>query len=98
MDIVSAGLAEQVAAVASGEVISVELTRGVLAQIESLEPRLKAFSDLLREAALAEVELRDPSQASTRCRASTTNIASSRDVRPRSTFSSATPEGTQHRS
>jgi amidase len=60
-DLPYAGVAGQAAAVAAGEITALDLTRQALDRIERLEPRLNAFSEVLRESALAEAVARDES-------------------------------------
>jgi len=60
-ELLYAGVAGQAAAVASGEITALDLTRQVLDRIDRLDPRINAFSEVLREAALAEAVARDES-------------------------------------
>jgi amidase len=58
-DLSYAGVAGQAAAVASGEITSVDLTRAVLDRIDKLNGRINAFSEVLRDSALSEALDRD---------------------------------------
>lgn len=56
-------LADVAAAIRDGELSSVEVTRHALDRIAALEPRLHAFAEVRREAALAEAQAADARRA-----------------------------------
>ena len=58
-DLSYAGVAGQASAIESGEITSLDLTRQVLDRIDKLDGRINAFSEVLREEALAEAKERD---------------------------------------
>ena len=58
-----AGVAGQAALVADGQLSSTELTAACLDRIEALNQRLNAFTNVMRERALAEAGERDAAQA-----------------------------------
>jgi len=61
-DLSYAGVAGQAGAIASGEITSLDLTRQVLDRIDKLDGRINAFSEVLRDQALAEAAERDTAE------------------------------------
>jgi amidase len=62
-DLLFAGVERLAAATTSGDVSSRELTEACLARIDATDGRLNAFTNLMRDKALAEAEARDRSRA-----------------------------------